>query len=112
MTWTRLALRFDPTSDDDTILGGERRAIEQREFQCQEFLRVDLVPKVLSSYKRLRPGRPSTGDPKRRVSETVYSLKIRENSIRLRQERNLDGVFPLITNLRPKEHKALDVLQI
>ena len=82
------------------------------EFQCQEFLRVDLVPIVLSSYKRLRPGRPSTGDPTRRVSETVYSLNIRENSIRLRQERNLDGVFPLITNLRPKEHKALDVLQI
>jgi transposase len=79
--------------------------------QCEDFLKVTLISKVITTYKHARPGRPKAGDPKRRVSDTQYELKIDVNASRLRQERNVDGVFPLVTNL-PATSSALDVLQI
>ena len=61
--------------------------------------------------QRTRLGRPKTGDPPQRVSTTVYDIEVKEDVVRLRQERNTDGVFPLVTNLSPKT-RPLDVLQI
>lgn len=82
------------------------------EHHCEDFLSVSLDVKILSETRRLRPGRPKRGDPTKRVSKTIYALKVSENAIRLRQEQNTDGVFPLITNLTSKKTKAVDVLQI
>lgn len=79
---------------------------------CEHFLRVSLIPSVVTTYKRLKPGRPKAGDEKKRVSKTVYALQVKEDAVRLRQERNTDGVFPLVTNLTTKESKAADVLQM
>lgn len=79
--------------------------------QCEDFVKVSLIPKVITTYRQARPGRPKAGDPKRRLSETQYELKIEPNVSRRRQERNVDGVFPLVTNL-PATSSALDVLQI
>lgn len=95
-----------------------------KEFGCEQFLMVGLVPRRITTYKRLRPGRPSPGDAKKTVTKTEYSLEITINKTRLRQEHNLDGVFPLITNLPAskkdcrqgnavaRSYKPLDVLQI
>jgi len=82
-----------------------------RECQCEEFLRVDLKSNYLSTPRRFRPGRPKAGDSYKRVGTTLYEIKVSENAIRIRQEANTDGVFPLITNL-PAQKKAVDVLQI
>ncbi len=79
---------------------------------CRDLLRVSLVPSVITTYHCTRPGRPRPGDPKRRVSTTVYDLRVTEDAVRLRQERNTDGVFPLVTNVPPKEATVLDVLQM
>jgi len=83
-----------------------------KQHGCEDFLRVDIKSKVESHTKRLRPGRPKPGDPYEWVSETLYSLKVSEDAVRLRQEANTDGVFPLVTNLSPKASKKADVLQI
>ena len=83
-----------------------------REQQCDDFLRVALKSKLLSQTRRLRPGRPKPGDPSKRVSKTIYELEVSENALRLRQEANTDGVFPLVTNLPTKAAKKVDVLQI
>ncbi len=82
-----------------------------RECQCEDFLRVDLKSNYLNTPRRLRPGRPKAGDSYKRVGTTLYEIKLSENAIRIRQEANTDGVFPLITNL-PAKKKAVDVLQI
>ena len=79
---------------------------------CEEFLQVNLIPKRITTYKRIRPGRPTPGDPKKAVTKTEYSIEVKENKVRLRQERNSDGVFPLVTNLPRRTHKRVDVLQI
>lgn len=83
-----------------------------RECQCEEFLRVDLKANYLSTPRRHRPGRPKAGDPYKRVGRTLYEIKVSDNAIRLRQEANTDGVFPLITNLPAQTKKAAEVLQI
>lgn len=82
-----------------------------RECQCEELLRIDLKSNYLSTPRRLRPGRPKAGDSYKRVSTTLYEIKVSENAIRIRQEANTDGVFPLITNL-PAQKKSVEVLQI
>lgn len=83
-----------------------------RECQCEDFLRVDLKSNYFSTARRLRPGRPRAGDPCKRVSKTLYEIRVSENAIRIRQEANTDGVFPLITNLPAQTKKAMEVLQI
>lgn len=80
------------------------------EHRCEEYLSVSLNSTTVTESRRLRPGRPKRGDPTRRVSKTLYSLKVSENAPRLRQEQNTDGIFPLITNL--KQATKVDVLQI
>jgi transposase len=83
-----------------------------RECQCEELLRVDLKASYLSTPRRLRPGRPKAGDSYKRVGKTLYEIKVSDNAIRVRQEANTDGVFPLITNLPRETKKAVEVLQI
>jgi transposase len=83
-----------------------------RDHGCEELLRVALKSKLLSHTRRLRPGRPKRGDPSKRVSQTIYELSVSENAVRLRQEANTDGVFPLVTNLPTKAAKKFEVLQI
>lgn len=95
-----------------------RKAIQEAwerlldEYGCEDFLNVSLCSKVVTETKRLRPGRPKKGDPTKRVSKTIYELRVSENTLQLRREANTDGVFPLITNLTSQEAKKVDVLQI
>jgi len=75
-------------------------------------LRVDVRSNYLSTPRRLRPGRPKAGDSYKRVGRTLYEIKVSENALRIRQEANTDGVFPLITNLPAQTNKTVEVLQI
>ena len=72
-----------------------------KEYECQPFIRVTIIPRVITTYKRTRTGRPKPGDPRQRVSTTEYDIEVKEDAVRLRQERNTDEVFPLVTNLSP-----------
>jgi transposase len=83
-----------------------------KEHRCEEFLRVKLSWKVLTTTKRLRPGRPKAGDPRQWVSDTIYDFEVAEEAVRLRQEGNTDGVFPLVTNIPPREAKPVEILQM
>lgn len=83
-----------------------------KEHACADFLRVKIKKKYESRTKRLKPGRPKRGDSFGWVTETIYRLEVSENAVRLRQEANTDGVFPLVTNLSQKAAKKVDVLQI
>ena len=83
-----------------------------KEHGCEGFLRVKLESKAESCVKRFRPGKPKAGDPYTWNSKLIYNLKVSENAVRLRQESNTDGVFPLITNLDAKLVKKRDVLQM
>jgi transposase len=82
-----------------------------REYQCEEYLRVVVKFKIVTTTRRLRPGRPKPGDPFEWVSATVCDIKVTRDALRLRREANTDGVFPLVTNLGD-DKKPLDVLQI
>lgn len=79
---------------------------------CVDFLKVKLSSKILTTTRRLRPGRPGKGDGYMYVSDTLHDFEVREVAVALRKEANTDGVFPLVTNLPEKGHKVLDVLQV
>ena len=82
-----------------------------KRYNCEDFVRVTLTPTVITQYKRTRLGRPSPGDPKVRVSKTEYSLEVSRDAVRIRKERNTDGVYPLVTNLSSK-YGAARVVQV
>jgi hypothetical protein len=79
---------------------------------CEDFLSAKLESEVRTKTKRLHAGRPKKGDGFQYVSDTLYDFKVKELAVALRKEANTDGVFPLVTNLAEKGHKAVDVLQI
>ncbi len=90
-----------------------KSAVEEvlKQYRCEDFLRVTIQSTVLIQYKREHRGRPKQGDSKKRVSQTLYNLEIKKDAVRLRQERNTDGVFPLVTN-QPSKFSASAVLQM
>jgi transposase len=83
-----------------------------KEHRCEESLRVKLSWKVLTTTKRLRPGRPKAGDPRQWVSDTIYDFEVAEEAVRLRQEGNTDGVFSLVTNIPARDAKPVEILQM
>ncbi len=62
--------------------------------------------------KHPRCGRPKKGDPVREVRRRVYHLEISRNQEALNTEARVDGIFPLVTNLRPQQARKQDVLLI
>lgn len=83
-----------------------------REFKCRGFLNVTLESKRQVETKYLRRGRPKKGDPVRRIQTQMFHLVIKRDKQALRAEACTDGVFPLVTNLQPKEASSKKALLI
>ena len=83
-----------------------------RKVKCEKFLKVIIRYKVQVRTKRLRPGRPRNGAPVRRIRSRIYHLEVQRDKQALRAESRADGVFPLVTNMTPKQAPKQEVLLI
>jgi transposase len=83
-----------------------------RTYRCRPFLTVTIGYSLQSKMKRLGPGRPPKGAPKRTVRHRLFHLHVRRNKEYLRAEARTDGVFPLVTNLPSSEASKKKVLLI
>jgi transposase len=78
----------------------ERLGVERfLEVKRQE--RTQLIP------HRLRRGRPAAGDPVRMEKRRTWTLHIRRNGQELAREKRIDGVFPIVTNLKKQSKREL-----
>jgi len=83
-----------------------------RQHNCQRFLEVRIAYQVHVKTLRLRRGRPRKDDPVREARQQVYHLGVRRLKAASRAEARTDGVFPLVTNLKPKATPKKEVLLI
>jgi transposase len=79
---------------------------------CLELLEVHVASQVRIRTQRLRRGRPKKGDPVREIRSRVSHLEVRRNRAALAAEARTDGVFPLVTNLSPRNASKKEVLLI
>ena len=87
-----------------------KRIIGQR--GCQRFLNVTIASQIRITTKYLRRGRPKTGDPVKEIYNRVFHLQVHRDKEALRLEARTDGVFPLVTNLKPGRASKKEVLFI
>ncbi len=83
-----------------------------RQRRCQRLLKVEVRFRVNVEKKRLRRGRPKKDDPVRTTRSRVYYLDISRNQEAIATEAQVDGIFPLVTNLQPRKASKQDVLRI
>lgn len=79
---------------------------------CMRFLKVRIGYQHLIKTKHLRRGRPRKNAPVKQVRTRVYHLEVRRDKEALRGEARTDGVFPLVTNLAPRQTPKKEVLLI
>jgi len=65
----------------------------------EPFVHVTLQRQIHERLKHLKAGRPSADSRVRRIRILHWALKVDVDKQRLRQEKRVDGVFPLVTNL-------------
>ena len=83
-----------------------------RQTQTAAFFRVRLSRQVYEECRRLKPGRPAVNDPVKIVRKVSWGLRVSEDKEALRAECRVDGVFPLVTNLKEKAVPKKEVLLI
>jgi transposase len=83
-----------------------------RKYLCRQFLTVNIGYRLQTRTKRLSPGRPKKGAPRRIVRHRLFHLDVRRNKESLRAEARTDGIFPLVTNLHSSEASKKKVLLI
>ena len=96
----------------------QRKQISQRvesilaKGHCRKLIRYEI--QATRHYKRIyqKKGRPRKGDSYRTVWSQSFTLTFRVDDDEVRKDEKTDGVFPLITNLDPKEHSAKKTLEI
>ena len=89
----------------------EIKKILQR-YDCRRFFEVTIVSETRTEKKRLRRGRPRKSDPVKEIRFRTFRLEVRRNKDALKSESRTDGVFPLVTNLQPKDKSKKEVLSI
>lgn len=79
---------------------------------CRQLLQVSIRSEIQIRTKRLRPGRPKKGDPFKEIRTRVFHLEVRRNKTALHAAARADGVFPLVTNLTPRQASKKQILLI
>jgi transposase len=83
-----------------------------KRHRCRGLLNVDVGFTMTIARKYPRCGRPKKTDPGQEVRHRVYHLGISRNQKALDAEALMDGIFPLVTNLQPRQAAKQDVLLI
>jgi transposase len=83
-----------------------------RKYLCRPFITVNIGYKLQTTTKRIGPGRPPKGAPRRTVRHRLFHLDVCRNKESLRAEARTDGVFPLVTNLPSSAASKKKVLLI
>ena len=87
----------------------QRGAIKQKvqailkKNRCEGLVDFSVVSTEKVTLTRLRRGRPRKGDPLREVRTKIFHLEWKRNKAAIKAKSRTDGVFPLITNLSPRE---------
>jgi transposase len=96
----------------------QRKQIAQRvesiltKGHCRKLIRYEI--QATRHYKRIyeKKGRPQKGDSYRTVWSQSFTLTFEVDKDEVRKDEKTDGVFPLITNLDPKDYSAKKALEI
>mgnify|MGYP002749763716 CR=1 FL=1 len=83
-----------------------------KKYDCQRFFDVTIVSETRIQKKRLRPGRPKKSDPIKDLRIRTFRLEVQRNKEALISESRTDGVFPLVTNLQPRDKSKKEILLI
>ena len=80
--------------------------------RCRKLIRDEI--QATRHYKRIyqKRGRPRKGDSYRTVWGQSFTLTFGVDHDEVRKDEKTDGVFPLITNLDPKDYSAKKTLEI
>ena len=96
----------------------QRKQIAQRiehvleEQQCSTVIQYEI--NTTREYRRvyLKKGRPTHATPSKLTWKEMFSISFGVDQNAVNEEEQVDGVFPLITNLDAKAHPAKKVLEI
>ncbi len=94
-----------------TIINKQVKAL-LRSFECQTLLKVTVRSHVKVKIKYMRSGRPKSGDPVQEVRSRTFRLELHRDHNALQAEARQDGVFPLVTNLQPRQASKKETLLI
>ena len=81
------------------ILSKAKAIVHDR--QCKSFIALKVCSETKDETRRLHRGRPRKDDPVRHIRSRVFRLEYSRIKEALKSEAKTDGVFPLITNLKP-----------
>ena len=95
-----------------------RKQISQRiesileDARCESLIKFEIH--ATREYKHVyqKKGRPTKNAPKKVTWRQVFSISFGIDRDAVDDEKKVDGVFPLITNLNPETHPAKRVLEI
>ena len=95
-----------------------RKQISQRiesileDARCESLIKFEIH--ATREYKHVyqKKGRPTKDTPKKVTWRQVFSISFGIDRDAVDDEKKVDGVFPLITNLNPETHPAKRVLEI
>ncbi|MFQ5500535.1 MAG: IS1634 family transposase [Candidatus Zixiibacteriota bacterium] len=80
--------------------------------QCRGLLEWCIASRTHIETRRLRRGRPRKDDPVKEIRRQLYHLEVHRNKNAIQAEARTDGVFPLVSNLKPKEAPKKEILLI
>jgi transposase len=91
---------------------GQRIESILEEAKCETLIRYEIH--ATREYKHVyqKKGRPTKDTPKKITWREIFSISFGIDTGAVDDERKVDGVFPLITNLDPETHPAKKVLEI
>jgi transposase len=81
-------------------------------YQCQEWIDYMIHSNRQYRTRHRKPGRPKASQTGRRIWSQYFSMSFDINNDAFEQQTLTDGIFPLITNVKPEQHKPKRILEI